>query len=105
MPKFLCSVAFLKAIILLTATSLSMCGHLVTDVVLQCTAFGIDLRCWNLKLLNFWHRSFTFNSNKKPETATAVIELLMMGGKTAKTCLCMLNLSEARFVGLHCILI
>ena len=58
--------------------------------------------------LTFWHRSFTFNSNKsptwcrparprtqhdyhhdtkiKPETATAVIELLMMGGKTPETC-------------------
>ena len=87
------------------------------------------------EILTFWHRSFTFNSNKsptwcnnfsvyypdvclqlnmfrafsrpssgarparprtqqdchhdtkvKPEAATAVIELLMMGGKTPKTC-------------------
>jgi hypothetical protein len=87
--------------------------------------------CFRLHWLTFWHRSFTFNSNKsptwnknfsvyypyvclqlnmfrvrvraragrpdhehdyhhdtkvKPEAATAVIELLMVGGKTPETC-------------------
>jgi len=68
----------------------------------------------NTCILTFWHRSFTLNSNKSPtwchsfsvyysdvclqlnmflafsrptsEAATAVIELLMMGGKTPETC-------------------
>jgi hypothetical protein len=61
----------------------------------------------NNSYVNFWHRSFTFNSNKspagrpdrprtqhnyhhdtkvKPEVATAIIELLMMVGKTPETC-------------------
>jgi hypothetical protein len=97
---------------------------------------GISVGLVRLLQLNFWHRSFTFNSNKsptgcnnfsvynpyvclqlnmfrafsrpssgaqwgqwqslglpschdtkvKPEAATAVIELLMMGGKTPETC-------------------
>jgi len=29
---------------------------------------------------------FTYNMKVKPEAATAVIELLMMGGKTLETC-------------------
>jgi hypothetical protein len=67
-----------------------------------------SLHCY----LTFWHRSFTFNSNKsptwrnnagrparlrtqhdchhdtkvKPKAVTAVIELLMIGEKTPKTC-------------------
>jgi hypothetical protein len=42
--------------------------------------------CVPVYSLTFWHRSFTFNSNKSPEAASAIIELLLMGGKTPETC-------------------
>jgi hypothetical protein len=54
----------------------------------ECVQLRIHLpyfvRSHLLNLLTFCHQSFTFNSNKSP--ATAVIELLMMGGKTPETC-------------------